>query len=56
MVGSVAWDVVPREQGSAGRLNIVRENNLTGEGASYPHGLKEELSGKKTGLAEQSLG
>lgn len=43
MVGSVPWDVVPRGQGSAGRLNIVRESNLTGAGAGYPHVLKEAV-------------
>lgn len=29
----VPWDVVPRGEGSAGRLNTAQENNLKGAGA-----------------------
>lgn len=44
LVDSVPWDVVPRGQGSKGRMNIVQENNLKGAEAGCPHVLREELS------------
>ena len=43
----------PEGQRSPGRLDILQEGNLKGAGAGRPHVLKDELAGKKTGLAEQ---
>jgi len=38
---------------SPGRLDILQEGNLTGAGADRPHVPKDEVVGKKTGLANQ---
>lgn len=35
---------------------MLPEGNLKAAVASHPHALKDELAGKKTGLAEQSFG
>ena len=36
-----------------GRLDILQEENLQGAGAGCPYVPKDELAGKKAGLAEQ---
>ena len=43
----------PEGQRSPGRLDILQEGSLQGIGAGRPYVLKDELVGKKTGLAEQ---
>ncbi|KAJ7404797.1 hypothetical protein WISP_143561 [Willisornis vidua] len=43
----------PTGETSPGKLDILQEENLKNAEADCPHVLKDELVGKKTGLAEQ---
>ena len=53
LVDRVPWEAVLKGKRSPGRLYILQERNLKGAGAGCPHVPKDELVGKKTGLAEQ---
>jgi len=43
----------PERQRSPGSLDLLQEGNLKGAGADHLYVLKDELTGRKTGLAEQ---
>lgn len=51
-VDRVPWKAVMKESSKAGHSS---KKSLKDAGAGHPHVLKEELVGKKTGLAEQGV-